>query len=311
MKLLCLKLSQLDPLDDWPESTIIPGLKEIRMRLINHPFSFAFLPVLSSTHPTLQTFWLFDEYGHYFPHHTPPFMSSFIEESQRQGLRKFFKIEHGVALRRDLGQTSPVWYIMSLTLTTTSASTSLIEVLTLVASSFPKLEMLTLNLNDHQSTYQINDLAAALGLFLSLRTLFLDGVSNPLNLQASHDFLPPVRQVDTANASDVSHSRVEILWLTSLVAKAAKNLDIINIKDGRGYEQENGKTLKECSRLEGWLHVLNGNRDISGTLDRQMERVYPSTHVSLDTRMLPSDSKRGISPSHVYSIRTLCSSPST
>ncbi|KAJ3766566.1 hypothetical protein FB446DRAFT_824870 [Lentinula raphanica] len=285
MKLVSLELYQLDSLDDQFGPRIIQGLKEIRMYPGNDSVSFAFLPVLSSTNPTLRKIYLSDFHGRYFPRHTPPFISSFIEECQRQDLKNFFQIAC-VALRRDIGQPSHVWYVMDLNLRTVSASTSLIEILALVALSFPKLEILTLNLNDHQAIYHVNDLATTLGLFLSLRTLFLDGVYNQLDL-GSNIFLPPVRQVDAANRDDVLHARVEtaILWLTSLIAKAAKNLDIINIREGGNVHENEGKHW----RLGGWLHVLNGNRDIGGTLQRHVARLYPSTTVSLDTRMLPPD----------------------
>ncbi|KAJ3824046.1 hypothetical protein F5880DRAFT_438411 [Lentinula raphanica] len=285
MKLVSLELHQLDSLDDQFGPRIIPGLKEIRMYPGNDSVSFAFLPVLSSTNPTLQKVYLSDHHGRYFPRHTPPFISSFIGECQRQDLKDFFQIAC-VALRRDIGQPSHVWYVMDLNLRTVPASTSLIEILALVASSFPQLEVLTLNLNDHQAIYHVNDLATTLGLFLSLRTLFLDGVYNQLDL-GSNNVLPPVRQVDAANRDDVLHARVEtaILWLTSLIAKAAKNLDIINIREGGNVDGNEGKHW----RLGGWLHVLNGNRDIGGTLQRHVARLYPSTTVSLDTRMLPPD----------------------
>ncbi|KAJ3756553.1 hypothetical protein EV360DRAFT_84838 [Lentinula raphanica] len=121
MKLASLELCQLDSLDDQFGSKIIPGLKGIQMHPGNDSVSFAFLPVLSSTNPTLRKIYLFDFHGCYFPRHTLPFISSFIEECQRQDLKNFFQIAC-VALRREIGQPSHVWYVMDLDLRTAPAS---------------------------------------------------------------------------------------------------------------------------------------------------------------------------------------------
>ncbi|KAJ3818052.1 hypothetical protein F5880DRAFT_1617710 [Lentinula raphanica] len=152
---------------------------------------------------------------------------------------------------------------MGLTLQTTSESTSLIEILALVASSFPKLETFTLNLESHKATYHVNNLAAVFRQFLSLRTLSLYEVYKRLTF-GSDDFPPLVRQVHLTNSVKVKLARAEtgLLWFSSQVAKAARTLDAIYI-DETVIKWNLGQ---DEWHVKGWLHVMNGDRDIDGSL---------------------------------------------
>ncbi|KAJ3711642.1 hypothetical protein DFJ43DRAFT_1107557, partial [Lentinula guzmanii] len=130
------------------------GLEELRLTMGYDHVSFSWLSTLSSTHLALETLWLIDDNRHYFSRHTPIFISSFVEESQRQDLSKNYIIER-VGLRRATGQYPQGWRVMGLTISATDSSTSLIEILTLIPITFPKLETLTLSLACHGATYYI------------------------------------------------------------------------------------------------------------------------------------------------------------
>ncbi|KAJ3966456.1 hypothetical protein EV361DRAFT_935156, partial [Lentinula raphanica] len=157
MRLASLKLeSHLGSLNgSQVTSQNLFGLKEIQADMGDGLLQSSWLSVLSATHPNLSEFWLLNE-RHRSAHRTTPFLSSFLEESHRRDLRKFFFIEE-VGLRRALGRSSQGWYVMKLILKTTESST-------FAASSFPKLEVLTLNLGLHKAMYDIGDLASVLAV---------------------------------------------------------------------------------------------------------------------------------------------------
>ncbi|KAJ3772881.1 hypothetical protein FB446DRAFT_845216 [Lentinula raphanica] len=240
------------------------GLKEIQADMGDGLLQSSWLSVLSATHPNLSEFWLLNE-RHRSAHRTTPFLSSFLEESHRRDLRKFFFIEE-VGLRRALGRSSQGWYVMKLILKTTESSTSLLEILTLAASSFPKLEVLTLNLGLHKAMYDIGDLASVLALFSSLRVLYLGDVFRRINFESRNT--PSVLRVDSRDIRTVPKAQAEhkLSLLTSCLAKQVRTLDSFHIEE-QGYED--GKLGYRRYRhwsLRGWLHVLNSNREVGGTL---------------------------------------------
>ncbi|KAJ3831812.1 hypothetical protein F5878DRAFT_672675 [Lentinula raphanica] len=117
MQLMCLDLYKPDSFDEQFGSMVFSGLKKIQMHMGIIPVSFSFLYVLLLTHPTLNELWILDGSNHYFARHTPPFLSSFIQESrsQQQDLTKLF-IVRKVGLHRAIGLSSQEWSIMGLTL---------------------------------------------------------------------------------------------------------------------------------------------------------------------------------------------------
>ncbi|KAJ3755160.1 hypothetical protein EV360DRAFT_73082 [Lentinula raphanica] len=222
MRLACLELSQLGSLDKQFESKVLPGLNEIRMHMGIVPVSFSFLSIISSTHPALHELWLLDDRQHHFDYYTPPFISSFVRDCRKQDLNKYFVVKH-VGIRRSTDQSS-------------LGCTSLIEILIRIASSFPKLEVLTLNFDGHIARYHVNEFAMALGRFSSLRTLSLHGVFKLLNFK-SNTSLPPVRRVNPKDAFDaaLAHAETGILLFASRVAREVRSLETIYVKD-KGYE---------------------------------------------------------------------------
>ncbi|KAJ3754510.1 hypothetical protein EV360DRAFT_86773 [Lentinula raphanica] len=147
MRLMCLELSdsEHDLLDKRLSSRISNVLKESRMRTSRTPVLFnAWLSKVSSTYSILNQLWFINDYDRECFAHTPPFLSSFNESLQQQDLVEV--IIRSIGLHRTIGQSE--WYVMGLTLIITFASnTSLKEILTLVASSFPKLGVLDLHLH--------------------------------------------------------------------------------------------------------------------------------------------------------------------
>ncbi|KAJ3745664.1 hypothetical protein DFH05DRAFT_1542544 [Lentinula detonsa] len=256
------------------------GLEELRLSMRRYPVSFSWLSALSSTHSSLKELWLIDDNRQYFSRHTPIFISSFVEESQRQDLSKNYIIER-VGLRR--AQCSQDWRVMSLTIFATFASTSLVEILTLISTSFPKLETLTLDLDSHKATYDSERLAAVFARFSSLRVLYLHKVFKRLRF-GSRLCVRPVRCVDRTSVLDTIAARAEsgLLWFISRVAKRASSLDAIYIND-RGFEHEKTGT-GEPWLLVGWLHVFNGNRDVDGRLRGKNGSGY--CEIQLGTKMI-------------------------
>ncbi|KAJ3824812.1 hypothetical protein F5880DRAFT_324809 [Lentinula raphanica] len=127
----------------------VSGLETIHVGMDRDSISL-FWTVLLSTPSNIKEVWFFDKKGLHDVGYTPPFMESFIEESKRQGLNESFNIT-AVGLGRATGH-SHQWDIVNLSFRST---TSLLPTLALAASLFPKLEVLTLNLSEHEGTYDI------------------------------------------------------------------------------------------------------------------------------------------------------------
>ncbi|KAJ3798372.1 hypothetical protein GGU11DRAFT_808331 [Lentinula aff. detonsa] len=275
------RLEVLGPelLDDDFGQRHFAGLEELRLSMRHYPVSFSWLSALSSTHSSLKELWLIDDNRHYFRRHTPIFISSFVEESQRQDLSKNYIIKR-VGLRR--AQFSQDWSVTSLTIFTTFASTSLVEILTLISTSFPKLETLTLDLDSHKATYDVDDLAAVLGRCSSLRVLYLHNVFKRLRFRSR--CLPTVCRGNSTSTLDRLAARAAsgLSMFTSRVAKKVLSLDTIYIYD-MGYEYEKFGSGQRWY-LVGWLHVLNGNRDVDGTV--RCKNGTGHSNVRLGTKMI-------------------------
>ncbi|KAJ3835387.1 hypothetical protein F5878DRAFT_692857 [Lentinula raphanica] len=269
MRILRLQLSEGDSIITQFESINIPGLKEIRIFIHGYGDKISWAHVLSSNHPTLNELWLLGRARRYLKHVVPPVLSPFMKESQQEKLHSCFIVRR-VGLRRTNGSSysPPEWYVMGLSLETTPGSTSIIEILTLVASSFPKLEVLTLGLNQHEEMYDIDDLASVLARFSSLRILYLDEVFARLKFGPEFQTLMPlVQQFDTPDVFDEMRARAEsgLLLFASHLAKQVRTLDSIHMSD-TGYGYDNSGNRVGSWFLTKWLHVLNGNRDISELL---------------------------------------------
>ncbi|KAJ3824814.1 hypothetical protein F5880DRAFT_1505945 [Lentinula raphanica] len=280
MKVMELHLFRSEILTPGFELKTFPGLMKIELTDFL-PASYDWLSVLSSNHSTLNELWLSDIHKGDLTRRTPPFISSFLKESQQSNLQKSLKVEE-IGLCRTGAQFPQGSYIMGLTLNI--ASISLIDILTLVASSFPKLEALTLCPHSDpapKATYHFNDIATVLRQFLCLRSLSLEDPFRILNFGNDESFIP-IRPVDSSSVIDVIYARAEtgVLWYASRIAKEVKSLDAIHF-DESGFTHDG----QESWYLFGWLHVLNGNRDVGGTIRRIAD--HPSREVFLETRMLP------------------------
>ncbi|KAJ3976850.1 hypothetical protein EV361DRAFT_864343 [Lentinula raphanica] len=167
MGLACLELYKFDTLDEELGIRTFPGLEELRIWMEDIPLVTSWLPVFSSTHRALKKVWFLDDDQRCFAVHTPTFISSFDEETRREGLEASYTVKR-IGLRRDIGHSSQEWYVMGLAL---SINTSLVEILMLVASSFPKLEDLSLDLGTDKGVYDIVRLSGR--SFFCTRTLLI------------------------------------------------------------------------------------------------------------------------------------------
>ncbi|KAJ3745668.1 hypothetical protein DFH05DRAFT_1041500 [Lentinula detonsa] len=283
MRLGCLELVNLDLLDDNFGQRRFAGLEELILRMLASHLSFSWLSALSSGNPALKEVWLIDDELCYFPNHTPTFISSFVEESQHQDLSKNLTVQR-VGLRRSTVQD---WHVIGLTICTTS---SLVEILTLIASSFPQLETLTLDLYIHADTYDADDLADVLARFSSLQVLHLHHIFKRIRFE-SRRCVTPLRDANRTSTLDTLAARAEsgLLWFTSRVAKRVLSLDTVFINDMGPKYKRHGRGSRWY--LEGWLQVLN-NRDVDGVLRRCMDGVVYSDFRS-GSRMLSHRYKMG------------------
>ncbi|KAJ3772241.1 hypothetical protein FB446DRAFT_800736 [Lentinula raphanica] len=240
-------------LDTRFQSKILSGLTEMTIHMDIIPNSFSWLPLFSSTHPNLGEVWLLNVRRYFFAHDAPLFLSSLIKGLQERELYIFYNIAQ-VGLRRAVGQPS-------------QGCTSLIEVLMLVASLFPKLKVFTLNLSLHNMRYEIDDLVSALAQFLSLRVVYLNDVFYWLDFDSGNKKTTPVVTVEPVKSLvDVfhelrAHYESGLSLFTSCLAEQVRSLDSVHIND-KGYDSD----ISRGWYLSGWIHVLNSNRDVGGTL---------------------------------------------
>ncbi|KAJ3768293.1 hypothetical protein FB446DRAFT_792416 [Lentinula raphanica] len=95
----------------------VPGLEKLHLYMPFHPVSFSWMSNLASTCPLLEI-WLIDMGTHYFSHHTPPFISSLVEDSLTQNLKDLLKITR-IGLRRR--QSSQEWHVIGIAFITKTA----------------------------------------------------------------------------------------------------------------------------------------------------------------------------------------------
>ncbi|KAJ3772214.1 hypothetical protein FB446DRAFT_737242, partial [Lentinula raphanica] len=263
-------------------SKLLPGIQSITVFLYDDPMIILPLQLfntLSSTQSTLTELQLDFDCGlggslaPDLTYHIMPFISSCIKESHWQDLLQLVTIDRVLLVRRK-GQSSHEWYVEGLNAQTTI---SLIEALTLVASSCPELKVLNFSLKvwnfslnpdvDFRATDHIDDVVTVLKQFPSLKELCLCNVLERLDFGPT-TYLPPLRDVDRTDALDIllAHAETAILQYASQVARAVRTLVTLTVWEF-GYE---GPWLENWNRwnLKGSLHVANSNRDISGKLFR-------------------------------------------
>ncbi|KAJ3763485.1 hypothetical protein EV360DRAFT_78355 [Lentinula raphanica] len=258
MGLACLELYNLDTLDEELGIRTFPGLEELRIWMENIPLVTSWLPVFSSTHRALKKVWFLDDDQRCFAVHTPAFISSFDEETRREGLKASYTVKR-IGLRRDIGHSSQEWYVMGLAL---SINTSLVEILMLVASSFPKLEDLSLDLGTDKGMYDIDDLSSVLARFSSLRVVHLHKVFDRLRFPSRNEKdMHQLRRIDytSALAKFITRAESGILRYISLLAERVRSLDFFHVNELVIHEPGQGGYL-----VIGWLQVINSDQDVGG-----------------------------------------------
>ncbi|KAJ3772471.1 hypothetical protein FB446DRAFT_736597 [Lentinula raphanica] len=157
---------------------------------------------------------------------------------------------------------------LGLTLRFSFVKPSSTETLGLVPSIFPKLEVLTIDFRAYRALYDIDELASILAHFSSLSVLYLKYFFGDLNLNSGNKGL--MRQVQrdgSTDSLDELRARVKsaVLLPISRLAKQARTLESIHIDD-IGHSEFDDHSPRKSWNVKGWLRVLNGNRDVGGTL---------------------------------------------
>ncbi|KAJ3754178.1 hypothetical protein EV360DRAFT_87069 [Lentinula raphanica] len=283
LKRLRLDVVDSDSIDNQLKTVNFPGVKTIEIDMYDQAISITWLHRFSSTHPTLNELWLFRINlieGDVFIYDTPPCLS-LVEKYQPQGLHDSFTIsEVGLRRAKPAGQSSQEWHVVELVLET---SDSLIEKLSLLASSFPQIEILTLCLSECGDVYDIGELSSLLARFSCLRVVCLKYFAAQLSLDPKIEKslpMPPIRRVDPTHKELNTSAEHRGLWaFASCLVKQVRTLNSVYIED-IGYEdddidyadnvdEDTGELIETdiiCWDIEGRLHVLDGNRVISGTL---------------------------------------------
>ncbi|KAF5392135.1 hypothetical protein D9757_003222 [Collybiopsis confluens] len=252
LKVAKVELYGFDMLEGIAALPSFQGLEEIVFKRFKSA-SCQGLPDLTSTHPRLRKLWLINE--GLSANLSPSFIQSFSNEALSQDLSKHFRITK-IGLSR---HSCHVWCITSLTLVTTFASHSLIGILSLVASHFPAIEDLALDLDGHKYAYSLDDLVAALRPFYCLRTLHLISVFRRLKLEDKR--WSPLRPLtkNTSTERLAVNAEAGLTWFISQLAKELVPLEAF-------YVLEDGPQLY----LKGWLYVKNGIREVDGKLKLEL-----------------------------------------
>ncbi|KAJ3715736.1 hypothetical protein C8R42DRAFT_725545 [Lentinula raphanica] len=136
--------------------------------------------------------------------------------------------------------------------------------LALVASSFPKLESLTVKLSSHAKMYDMGDVVS----------VFTHYICGQLSLESRNNsgFLPPIESRDGLDCDEsISRAASGILHFASLLAKQVRSMDLFFFVEDMDHVDEAGPSLSGQRYLIGLLAVRNGNRDVDATF--QLSRV--------------------------------------
>ncbi|KAJ3837605.1 hypothetical protein F5878DRAFT_710702 [Lentinula raphanica] len=253
MRLKCLSLClDFDSLDNEVGTLDFTGLETIEVHIHSESVSFSWLARFLSTHPTLNELWLLEIERNLFAHDAPPFFS-LVEEYQPQGLHDLFIISK-VGLRRakPVDESSQEWHVIELTF---RANDLLIKKLSLLAASFPQLEILKLELDFGVEKYDIADLCSAFALFSSLRVVYFEDILDRLSFVYEKIHFQELQV----------RAEKELMAFASCLAKQVRTLDSVYIEDA-GYDLEDDGKCIQLWCFNGWLHVLNSERVVGGTL---------------------------------------------
>ncbi|KAJ3816602.1 hypothetical protein F5880DRAFT_1619139 [Lentinula raphanica] len=248
--------------------------------------------------PTLNELWLFEIYHDFFTHDAPPFVSSLVKEYQRQNYQDPFVIS-AVGLRRAKanGLSSQEWLVTEITMRTGHLLTNN---LSLLASSFPELEVLRLNFDSDLGKYDNEDLSSVFAQFSYLRVVHIMDIVRRLPFGSEiENRMRPGRQVETTptlHEIRVGAER-ELLAFISCVAKQVRTLDLVYIDDaGSGYDDD--EEYIQLWGFKGWFHaefstatkVLNSCHSLRllDVDDLQFLRPSPFMYLPLPNELLHS-----------------------
>ncbi|KAJ3770688.1 hypothetical protein FB446DRAFT_743268, partial [Lentinula raphanica] len=231
--------------------------------------SFSWLSRFSSNHPTLNELWLLEIEEDLFIHDAAPFLALVQEYQPPQDLHDPFNTiwEVGLCRAKPLGKSSQEWHVVELTL---EIDGSLFEQLSLLAFSFPKLEILTLDSSYSISdieVYDISDLSSVLAGFSSLRVVCLKCFAARLSFGPEVEKLPipPMPRVADILKEPSTNAEHKLWAFVSCLAKQVRTLESVYITDGV-YADDAIELIRCRCGHEGWLHVFDSNRVIGGTL---------------------------------------------
>ncbi|KAF9048170.1 hypothetical protein BDP27DRAFT_1516937 [Rhodocollybia butyracea] len=253
-RLLSLNVVDHEQLDEEFGLRTFQGLEVLNLFVHYCPVSFSWLPKFSSTHPHLRRLWINNRTRWDF--FALSFISSLFEDSRNT---RSYSISR-VGLGR-VTSGSQEWHVTGLTIVSTS---SLKESCTLIASSFPDLELLELDLSVHE-TYSFDDILSALAPFSSLRTLSLSCVFGTLLFDKNGQ---PNHLIHEYDCIQVLARRVEdaVLSYISRLTQILTGLESCFISE---YGQVDKDGIEGTWSLNGWLRVHN-----SRNIDREELRVY-------------------------------------
>lgn len=153
IKVSQLLIRQPELLTDEFGSQVFSGLSELDLAMSDCPVTMSWLSEFASSHPYLKKIRFVDECKRYFGRHSLPFISSFVEEVREKQLCDAYSLTHLVISRSPLSSTvfSREWRVTAMVI---SIESSLIEILSLILSSFPEMQTLQLHF-EGKSTYHI------------------------------------------------------------------------------------------------------------------------------------------------------------
>ncbi|KAE9387617.1 hypothetical protein BT96DRAFT_1025806 [Gymnopus androsaceus JB14] len=265
MKVSQLIIRQPELLTDEFGLQTFNGLCELDLSMRRFPVIVSWLPEFTAAHPNLKKIRFIYGRKDFFTYHTLPFISSFVEEAGSRKLADAYYITRFFITRPDICSTSAQeWRVTGLTIIIRS---SLIEILSLIYSSFPSIQTLTFEFEGRpaRGLYHIDDIIAILCLFSSLEILGLHCLFKPLHFGCRKPWRAP--QLETPSAADIAEAG--ILWYTSRIAQRIPSLQAFEIHEEAYYDEANC-----CSGrwfVKGWLNVqnaLSGGREVVGILKK-------------------------------------------
>ncbi|KAE9406388.1 hypothetical protein BT96DRAFT_1014896 [Gymnopus androsaceus JB14] len=248
------------------------GLCELDLLMSYLPVTVSWLPEFTAAHPNLKKIRFIYERKDFFSCHKLPFISSFVEEACNKHLSDAYYITRLSITRPAICSTSAQeWRATGLTIIIKS---SLIEILSLLYSSFPEIQTLVLGFEGKSTreSYYIDDVIAILRLFSSLEILGLHCSFKRLDFGRRKPWralahVGNTDQLEAPSAADIAEGG--IFWYTSRIAQRIPSLQAFDIHEEAYYNEDNccgGRWF-----VKGWLHVLNspnGGREVVGTLNK-------------------------------------------